>query len=731
MAIVYEPSGNGITLTLSADPYHRLDRTVTLHCFVGCAADTPIDAHSVAYLRFVLPSEAVVASDDPAATRLAALVPGSTLGIERVVRIHTEDDDCTLRFQAVIADCGGLLARSNVVTLDVRRRAQLSGARTFVRIEPTGNAREVDIIAQLYNHGDGAAQNITLDVPPPNGTHVADAATATARTFGRIAPGELQTIRYVASIVTADGLDLHVSDAALSDASGRCVGLPPASLQLDAAFVQPLITLSQDRRRFHVQIRGTNDGWGAARDVMFALQWPHEFECNVASLQYNAASVGRFDRLQAFVRAEVEPGRATVIVAAIDAGAAYELDFDLYPQSGATDGPVEVALHAGRTIVHAQADVRWATPADVALRITGETDCAAAARPSSIELELANTGDRHVRVTLDVEGARAEFHAAGNLVPAGEEFCIAAGDRLSVRAHLSVSRRSTAQRLAVAFVVRDACREVARRDWLICVRPSTISDETPEWAGPLAVAATASSAEPATFGPKRVHSAASVRFVLALDAARIERCLQLLRASIPATIAGHVCALRAFLPAAARNGDANLQALLRTACDAHETALERLALHLRMPGGDRHDRHVLSATVAPTVGLFEAVIAGGEPAGGAGTPWPDRAYLSVAFSRMHAQQLLDVLRQASSDGRLLTFSLALMPCANTGCAPIGAALETYVRALRSADPGARGPALDRIETQRRGLIDALVQAQAAYAPPALAGVTGGAAARTS
>ena len=729
MAIASEPLGNApaLTLSLSAEPCSTLGPNdgVTLSCQLTSISSPSCNTLVGTSLRFVLPPEAVVAPGEAAAIELPEIAPGNTRVVERIVRIHPSTlDGSVLGFEAVVYDGDGRLYRSNVILHNVRRRARLRGPRTFVRIERTDSARQVRIIAQVYNHGDAAAENITLSVPHPSGTRIAE-RTQTSRTFTHIAPDERNEFEYTASIDAAERTSLNVVDAVLSDASGNRVVLAPVSIELPAAFAAPQLTIERLGCRFHVRFSGINDGWGAARDVTLVFGWPQGFRCNRASLNWNAAGVLDFKQRQAVVRANVESDGVTFIAAAVDAGAGYEGGFDLYPPAEARDGCLDVALHTGSTVTSARTDVRWAPPAQIALRIASESDIAVVAgKSASVDLEIANSGNGDVDLTLAVAGAQAALRLAGALIENGGTVRVCAGERVDISAQLSLPSSAVAGRVEVTFSAGDATGDLARTTTMLRVRPAE-PVKVPAWAGPddLADGTTAADAveaglQPVTPAlgddthPRFARQRDNVGFTLALTAARIERCLHVIRAATPTTVAGHICLLRVFLPDAVCNADAIVKERFRAVRDAHESALERLALRLRMPASDFNARHIDPTTHAHTIDLFERIAAGSMSGARADQDPQERqsaiaTILIATYGCTQAERQLELLHATAEEGTLFHSTFALIPHTSADDVRIGSALASYVEALRAADSAASGAALERIDRERHGLVRAL------------------------
>lgn len=359
-----------------------------------------------AQVQFLLPFEARPLTDTHYA--IPAIAAGGQIVLELAVQIASPlENGSRLCFQAALIVGEDEALGSNQCTVGIVSCAHLSGPGTSVRLAPGRTDGEVLVGATLANDGDARATDVTLVLPPPLGTIVADGAAVPAFPVAVLEAGDSAEFSYFAALRSPHGPALRLDGAYVCDAAGPIAALPASeAYALRPRLTTPLVTCESDGRRRHVTITVQNSGWAMLEDALVAITWPPEFRLADGSLQ--TAGLVRAKR-----PARVPDGCAFTI-SHIAAQAYATIHLDIFATTQSNGGDLAVCITRDGDTVSANAPIAAHAVHAIDMFVTQQPDGDIdAGTEVPIALTMINYGDAPRRIALEIGQAISHFCVDG------------------------------------------------------------------------------------------------------------------------------------------------------------------------------------------------------------------------------------------------------------------------------------------------------------------------------
>jgi len=418
----------------------------------------------------------------PDAVELGVLAPGECRDVGVSVRLSPQvrNGGC-VRVQVALAAGDAPPLGSNVAIAQVRGRAQVAAPPSRLVLRACGAATCV-LDAELTNTGDAASEEMRLTIELPAGLRAPDGTRRLDRRIPPLEPGASATLRFTLAIDGVAALPLQILDAALTDAAGRRVALPPSD-PAEPEWEAPTVALTLERngRRIDACITIENPNPGALTDLVLEAGWPRTLRLADGSVLVDGRTPLRAGARAAAATLKTTPGGATIALARIAPRGSATIGFSGYAPL-ASAGEVTLLLRTAAGEHTARAALPTGRACGPELALAAGTAPAVAGCEATVAAILIG-GDESCSVSFSADDPALRVVVDGAPLGAQTMVALAAGTRHDVQVVVPVdpicgdgtvlersvratSDRGDAAELTIAIPVRSrAWLEIA--EWLV------------------------------------------------------------------------------------------------------------------------------------------------------------------------------------------------------------------------------------------------------------------------
>jgi len=433
-----------------------------------------------ATVEFLIDPAAVDELPEP--LELGILAPGECRDVRVTVQLSPlVRNGGRVQVQAALAVGDAAPLGSNVAVAHVRGRAQLAATPSRLVLRPCG-AASCTLDAELMNTGDAASGETRLTIELPAGLGTPEGARRLDRRIPPLDPGASATVHVVLTIDGHVALPLQILDAALTDADGRRVALPPSD-PVEPEREPPALTLALERfgRRIDARITIGNPNAAALTDLALDASWPRAFRLADGSVLIDGRTPLRAGARAAAATLKTTVAGATIALARIAPRGTATLSFSGYA-AAAADGEVTIALRSvtGERTARAALPIGHACGPTLALAAGTQ---AVIAGGEAVADAILTGGDEACSIRFGTDDPALRVIVDGSPLGPEAAVALAAGTRRDVqivapvgggcadgttieRIIRATSDRGETAELAIAFTVRSrAWLEIA--EWLV------------------------------------------------------------------------------------------------------------------------------------------------------------------------------------------------------------------------------------------------------------------------